>query len=324
MSKRRAGIELANDLYELADSFSDVDGMEHYYLDAIRTNAQRVQEIVESVADNDIDDDTLDSLSDLLVRSHSRIEMWHRQDNIYDLDVACEMSIRAVAALGYEPPVVERHGDSESTRSIAAFLDRSRRDVEDMLKSFATQSARTEQQLDVLRRDTSSIIVDAQEATEELQAHRAKAETIAAHMDSLRKVVTETAVAGVYQNKADAEEQLANRWRMAFVSAILLTAGLAVYLLLSTSFDEVNAYRFFGKVALAAPFATFAAYASKQSAEHRFVQREIEHTAMQLTSLRPYLQDIATEKDRNRVVMRLADQIIGRPRRTARSGVPDE
>lgn len=307
MAERRAVIAAATDLQQAAAAFPNLEGMEAAFVAGIHDDALHAAQTLESIKDGDIDDEALEVAAHCLSQARSWFEMWHRTDNLKELEAAHQSSQTAAAVLS--------RGRSAAA-SIVSLLDESRQQIEEMIAAALARNAVAEQQLEAVRRESSAWVLEARDAVEGLKEHQGEAKRIQGEMASMHQLVTEGTVSGVYQKKADAEQKRANRWRAAFVGAIALTVLGALYLIGSTSFDDINAFRFFGKIGLAVPMATFAAYASRQSAEHRFEQRETEHTAMQLTALRPYLHGIASDDDRNQVVMRLADQIIGRPRPT--------
>ena len=324
MTDRRTVLALIEEIIDASDSFPNLEGMEAAFMGALGHCVQQMRDTIESVDDLDIHGEVFDELARLLSESKTRIDLWDRSSGLHDLDLAHQIGLRAISVLGLDPQAAVPIYASESQESVAVFLDKAREEFQRTIESATAQSAVAERQIDTLRRDANKLVADAQDVTSQLQAYHDETESVRDQIIAMRDLVTKRAVAGAYENKARDEEATANRWRLLSIVAILSTVAIAVFLLASTSFDDVNIFQFSGKIALALPVATLAAYAGRQSSEHRFVQREIEHTAMQLTYLRPFLQDVGSDKLRDEVVMRLADQIIGRPRRTASSAAEDQ
>lgn len=159
-----------------------------------------------------------------------------------------------------------------------------------------------------------------------LEAHELQLQTAERAKDRIEEIlgiVSEEALVGAYSKNAGTERKQADLWRWISVSSIISSVAIAIWIVASTAGATTDWDQFAGKVALAVPFAAVATYAAKQSGEHRHVQREGEHMALQLTALRPYLEDLTDEDGRDKLLTDIAGKIFGRPRRegAAENGV---
>lgn len=59
------------------------------------------------------------------------------------------------------------------------------------------------------------------------------------------------------------------------------------------------------------PLLRFAAYAARQSSEHRQAQRQAEQMALQLAALKPYLDDMRDEAKRDELLAVIAQKLFG-------------
>lgn len=134
-------------------------------------------------------------------------------------------------------------------------------------------------------------------------------------VEEILNLVGEEALVGTYSKNADSEKKSADIWRIVSVVALLLTAGAGIWLVAtakgsgSFQWDE-----FLSKLVLAIPAGGLAAYAARQSSEHRHAQREVAHMALQLAALKPYLHDLNEPADRDKLLIEIARRLFGQPR----------
>ncbi len=136
-----------------------------------------------------------------------------------------------------------------------------------------------------------------------------------ARVEDILDIVAETALIGSYSKSAGEEKDAANMWRWIAVVAVAVTVIIGGWLVQSARGDGTDWDLFFAKLAVALPVAGVAAYAARQSSEHRHAQREAQHVALQLAALKPYLNDLEKVDERDQLLGEIGRRLFGQPRR---------
>ena len=156
--------------------------------------------------------------------------------------------------------------------------------------------------------------------TEVQQGHVSAAQAAKERVEEILGIVSEEALVGAYSKNAAEEKEQADRWRWIAIALVLASVAIGVWIVASSADDGTDWDQFAAKTVLALPIAAAAAYAAKQSGEHRHVQREGEHMALQLAALGPYLNDLAGPDSRDELLSDIARKIFGQPRRDGGAG----
>lgn len=147
---------------------------------------------------------------------------------------------------------------------------------------------------------TSKAETDISELRQSVESDVAAAATSKERIEEILGIVSEEALIGAHSKLAADDKKQADQWRLLAVLMVIISAAIGAWIVASTGDPGTDWDRLAAKVLLALPFVGIAAYAAKQSAEHRHVQREAEHMALQLATLGPYLDDIEEEGGKGR------------------------
>nr|MBC8195712.1 hypothetical protein [Actinomycetota bacterium] len=147
------------------------------------------------------------------------------------------------------------------------------------------------------------------------QDHVEAAEAAKERVEDILGIVSEEALVGAYSKNAAEEKEQADRWRWIAIALVLGSVAIGVWIVGSAANDGTDWDQLAAKTLLALPIAAAATYAGKQSGEHRHVQREGEHMALQLAALGPYLNDLVGPDGRDELLTDIAKKIFGQPRR---------
>lgn len=143
-----------------------------------------------------------------------------------------------------------------------------------------------------------------------VKADEEAAEKARIRVEEILGIVGEEALTGDYSNNARAERATANRWRL--IAAGSITAAIIIAIFFTRSVDGNTPWQLVvAKVAIISSFGGLAAYAARQSSEHRKAQRNAESMALQLKALKPYLGDIEESQLRDRLLGDIADRLFG-------------
>lgn len=133
-------------------------------------------------------------------------------------------------------------------------------------------------------------------------------------IDTLVGLVSEKALIGDYSLRAGADSTAADFWRWAAVVLGIAAAVVGVVLLAthhtsgSTDWEAVTL-----KALVVVAISGIAAYAVRQSTEHRHAQRENEHVALQLAAIKPYVAGL-DDVERQALLAEVARRLFGQPR----------
>jgi hypothetical protein len=216
---------------------------------------------------------------------------------------------------------------AETSAEVTAVVATSRDLANQQQNAFAT--AQTDRQeafaklLAEARAENSAALetLEANVEAETKSAHTAladdlKAATAArARVEEILDIVAETALIGSYSKIAGEEKSAADLWRWITVVAVVGTVLVGGWLVISASDNGTDWDLFLAKLAIAVPIAGVAAYAARQSSEHRHTQRESQHVALQLAALKPYLNDLEKPDERDQLLAEVGRRLFGHPRR---------
>jgi predicted nucleic acid-binding Zn-ribbon protein len=137
-----------------------------------------------------------------------------------------------------------------------------------------------------------------------------------AEVEKLLGIVGEEALVGDYSKRAKTELKFAEGWAIAtFLSiflAIIVGAFFANDVSKLSQNGRVTWQYMIAKVILIVTFGALAAYAARQSTEHRNAQRDSEQMALQLSALPPYSNNVTDVDLRNKLLIDLAAKLFGK------------
>lgn len=139
-------------------------------------------------------------------------------------------------------------------------------------------------------------------------------------IDTLVGIAGDTTLVGGYSKNAKAAKWAAFRWTLAAVILAGAAVGVGIWAMDAARAAGTDWDLFAGRTVLTLAAAAISAYAARQAAEHRHAQREAEHVALQLASLKPFLDDLENPEDRDAVLKEVSLKMFGEPRRFAGKG----
>jgi hypothetical protein len=106
-------------------------------------------------------------------------------------------------------------------------------------------------------------------------------------------VVTGTATAGYFKKVADQEKASADVWRKISVGFAILVSCVGAWVAIAAHRDEdLTVARVMAKALLSVSLGVIAAYAAKQSGNHRRAERRARHRELQLAAIGPFLEPL--------------------------------
>lgn len=199
-----------------------------------------------------------------------------------------------------------------------------------------TQTARSKEFTDLmsLKRDelTTTLNKLAEEANEKSDAINTAAEKSAKATEDAKKraekllgIISEDALVNKYSKNALHERKVSTRWQRIAVAAIIGAIVWAGILAHEAAGDMVW-QKLVARLSVAAASGGLATYAAKQAAEHRQAQRQSENMSLQLSAVRPYLEDITDKTKRDELLIKLAEKFFGekKPNRQQKKAPKDK
>ena len=129
-------------------------------------------------------------------------------------------------------------------------------------------------------------------AQSEAQATLGKIEESQEKAQQILGIIDEEALVGTYSKLATEEKETANFLRWVAIGLTIGTVALGVWMVVQSGSPGSDWDLFASRAVLTIPIAAAAAYAGRQSSEHRAAQRRSEDMALQLGSLGPFLSDL--------------------------------
>lgn len=180
----------------------------------------------------------------------------------------------------------------------------------DAFSALVDEQRKGNQQLnESLQAATAKQIDTAKRSAEEAIAHL---ETRKAEADALVGLIGEEALVGSYETEARQEQRKADVWRWVSVAAVVASIAFASVLFLGAPDPEWASI--VTRIVLLAPLGAIAAYAARQSSEHRSAERDLRHLGLQLKAFGPYLDRFPDLSGRDQLVKDVAMRIFGQPR----------
>lgn len=199
-----------------------------------------------------------------------------------------------------------------------------------------TQTARSKEFTDLmsLKRNelTTTLNKLAEEANEKSDAINTAAEKSAKATEDAKKraekllgIISEDALVNKYSKNALHERKVSTRWQRIAVAAIIGAIVWAGILAHEAAGDMVW-QKLVARLSVAAASGGLATYAAKQATEHRQAQRQSEHMSLQLSAVRPYLEDITDKTKRDELLIKLAEKFFSekKPNRQQKKAPKDK
>lgn len=127
--------------------------------------------------------------------------------------------------------------------------------------------------------------------------------------EKLLSIVSQNALISDYSKNAKREWISSLVWQIIAVVAIIAAIIVASFLAHDAGSDMAW-QKLVAKLTIVAASGGLATYAAKQATEHRETQRQSEHMSLQLSAVRPYLEDIS-ESQRDTLLIKLAEKFFG-------------
>ncbi len=127
--------------------------------------------------------------------------------------------------------------------------------------------------------------------------------------EKLLSIVSQNALISDYSKNAKREWISSLVWQI--IAVVAITAAIIVASFLAHDAGSDMAWqKLVAKLTIVAASGGLATYAAKQATEHREAQRQSEHMSLQLSAVRPYLEDIS-ESQRDTLLIKLAEKFFG-------------
>lgn len=127
--------------------------------------------------------------------------------------------------------------------------------------------------------------------------------------EKLLGIVSQDALISDYSKNAKREWISSIVWQI--TAAVAIIAAIIVAGLLADEADSAMAWqKLVAKLTIVVASGGLATYAAKQATEHRQAQRKSEHMSLQLSAVRPYLEDVTDKVQRDALLIKLADKFF--------------
>lgn len=133
-------------------------------------------------------------------------------------------------------------------------------------------------------------------------------------VEEIYNIVGKTALLGSYATNAERERTEAAKWRRVAIAAAVVAIVIGLWAAIVAADAGSDWDMLVAKVVLGSGVAAVAAYAARQSAEHRNTQRDAEHVAVQLAAIKPYLNDLEDPTERDKLLIEVAQRLFGQAR----------
>lgn len=127
--------------------------------------------------------------------------------------------------------------------------------------------------------------------------------------EKLLGIVSQDALISDYSKNAKREWKSSLVWQIVAAASILIAIWIGGVLAHEAS-AEMSWQKLVARLAVVAAFGGLATYAAKQATEHRQAQRQSEHMSLQLSAVRPYLEDVTNKDQRDALLIKLADKFF--------------
>lgn len=127
--------------------------------------------------------------------------------------------------------------------------------------------------------------------------------------EKLLRIVSQDALISDYSKNAKREWISSLAWQIVAALAII-TAIVFAGILANEAGSDMAWQKLVAKITIVTASGGLATYAARQSTEHRQAQRQSEHMSLQLTAVRPYLEDITDKTKRDELLIKLAEKFF--------------
>ena len=187
-----------------------------------------------------------------------------------------------------------------------------------------TQLAEQKERLDKLvadqREAATEFLRESVEAREE--ADRALTEQAGRLLDAIGDqlkeaqkvagIIGQTGMAAGFQRVANEERAAAEKWNRIAVIAFVGLILCAMVIFLPTMQGDFDWRAFAGRAFISLTFGLFAGYAAQQARHHQRSERITRQMELEMASVGPFLAPLE-EKDRNEMILKLADRMFAQP-----------
>ena len=145
----------------------------------------------------------------------------------------------------------------------------------------------------------------------QIEEKEVKAEVNSKRIEKLLQISSQNTLISDYSKNANRERITAIVWQSVTVLSII-AAIIAAGILAHEATKDLVWQKLVARLALLVAAGALATYAAKQASESRDAQRNSEHMALQLSAVRPYLEDISNKDDRDKLLLKIADKLFGK------------
>lgn len=193
-----------------------------------------------------------------------------------------------------------------STDQTKAFNDAQIERSEKFTNLIALKQSELDATLNKLAKETdeksNAINIAAEKSAKATEDARKRAE-------KLLGIVSQDALISDYSKNAKRERISSLVWQIVTTLAIIFAivwAGILAH----EAAGNMAWQKLVAKLAVLAASGSLATYAARQSTEHRQAQRQSEHMSLQLSAVRPYLEDITDKTKRDNLLIKLAEKFF--------------
>lgn len=136
--------------------------------------------------------------------------------------------------------------------------------------------------------------------------------------EKLLGIVSQDALISDYSKNAKREWLSSLIWQIVAATSILL-AIIFASTLANEATSDMAWQKLAARLAVVTAFGGLATYAAKQASEHRHAQRQSEHMSLQLSAVRPYLEDVTDKLQRDALLVKLADKFFSEKKSTSKA-----
>lgn len=143
--------------------------------------------------------------------------------------------------------------------------------------------------------------------------------------EKLLRIVSQDALISDYSKNAKREWISSLVWQIVAALAII-TAIVFAGILANEAGSNMAWQKLVAKITIVTASGGLATYAARQSTEHRQAQRQSEHMSLQLSAVRPYLEDITDKTKRDELLIKLAEKFFSekKPNRQQKKAPKDK
>ncbi len=182
------------------------------------------------------------------------------------------------------------------------------------------QTKRTEEFSDFVKEQENeagglltSIANDAKTKVDTVKEKAEKSATLAdearVKSEKLLGIVSQNSLINDYSKNGLHEQKLSQRWQYTTLGLLIVTVSIGAVLAFYTN-DDTSWQKIVARFGVLIATGSIAAYTASQSSEHKQAQRHSEHLSLQLSAVRPYLADVDDKKQRDSLLIKLAEKFF--------------